>query len=157
MNRKILVPIDLSEHSLLVLERAKGSMRNGDELVLIHVVYDPSELAGFHIPHLSTELAREELLADAGKQMDAFIGKHAPGTRYRLEMGTPFKRILKVADEESASLIVIGSHKGGTMAHFIVSHASEKVIRNAMVDVLVVPLPIESEEELVRRRQKMWK
>jgi hypothetical protein len=43
------------------------------------------------------------------------------------------------------------------MAHFIVSHASEKVIRNAMVDVLVVPLPIESEEELVRRRQKMWK
>ncbi|UCG38883.1 MAG: universal stress protein [bacterium] len=152
MGRKILVPIDLSAYSVRVLERARLILREEDEIVLLHVVLDPSAFAGFHIPHLSTELARETLLQEATKSMERFVARNAPGTVFRISFGIPFKEILAAALEEEADVIVIGSHQSsGRMERLLVSHASEKVIRNAPCDVLVVPLPIQSEEELFRR------
>ncbi|UCF30947.1 MAG: universal stress protein [bacterium] len=153
MSRKILVPIDLSQDSDKVMAKALefASGTNG-EIILLHVVFNPSEFAGFHIPHLSTDKAREELIEDAASDVERFASRYAQGTPFRVEFGVPFREILRVAKEENVSAIVIGSHKwGGALEHLFVSHASEKVIRHAPCDILVVPLEIQSEEELMRR------
>ena len=155
MGRKILVPVDLSEDSEIVLERARKSARGKDQIIVCHVVLDPSEFAGFYIPHLSTDQSRKELLEEARKELKAFMESNAPEASSRLEIGVPFREILRVDEEEGVDLIVIGSHKQGATAHLFVSHASEKVIREAQCDVLVIPLKVESEEDLVRRRSKL--
>jgi universal stress protein A len=153
MGKKVLVPVDLSANSAKVLERAGLVAREGDELLLLHVVLDPSEFAGFHIPHLSMDLAREELLESARKDMERFIARHAPGTPYLLRFGVPFREILDTALQEEVEVIVIGSHQSSSsrLERLLVSHAFEKVIRSAPCAVLVVPLPIESEEEVFWR------
>lgn len=155
MGKKVLVPIDLSANSVTVLEQAGLITREDDELILLHVVLDPSEFAGFHIPHLSTEQAREELLEGAKKDMEKFVARHAPGTPYLLQFGVPFREILQTALQEEAGVIVIGNHQSssGRLERLLISHAFEKVIRHASCPVLVVPLPIESEEELFMRQR----
>ncbi|MDT8396899.1 MAG: universal stress protein [bacterium] len=157
MSRKIMVPVDLSEDSEIVLERGKFYQQEGDELILCHIVPDPAEFAGFHIPNMSTNLAKKELMDVARKELVEFVEDFAPGTAYRLVMGAPAREIIKVAEEEKVDLIVIGSHRGGAWAHLFVSNASEKVIRDAMCEVVVIPLSIDTEEQLIKRRARRKK
>ena len=149
MGRKILVPVDLTDHSVKVLSNARSIALEGDELVLLHVVPDPSHLAGFHIPHQSTDQTRDELIQDASKAMDRFIERYAPGTMYIIEFGLPSKEILRVAEREQVEALVIGSHQGGgKLEHLFSSSTTKKVLRRAKCSVEIVPLPLENEEEL---------
>lgn len=149
MSKKILVPIDLSSHSIPVLKEAQFISTEGDELLLLHVILDPSEFAGFHVPHRSTELTREELFKDAKRKMEMFVARYVPGTFYLLEFGFPYRVILDVAEKEQIGLIVIGKCKGaGLLEHLFVRSTSKKVLRHAVCNVHVVPLPVESEEVL---------
>jgi nucleotide-binding universal stress UspA family protein len=149
MSRKILVPIELTHYSINVLKFAQSVSEKGDELVLLHVVLDPSEFAGFHVPHVSMEMSREELMRDAREKMEKFVSHNAKGIPYLLEFGFPFKVILEVAEREKVDLIVIGSKEGaGRMEHIFVRGTSRKVQRDAPCEVKVVLLPLMSEEEL---------
>ena len=56
----------------------------------------------------------------------------------RLESGVPFNEILRVAEEENASVIVLGSHGKSNMAEMFLGSVSEKVIRKSKKPVLVV-------------------
>ena len=152
MKRKILVPIDLSHHSVTVLKAAKSIAEVNDQIVLLHVVLDPSRFAGFHVPHLSTEITREELMEDARKKLDRFCGRYGSGGSCLLEFGVPFKVILDIAKREKADIIVIGKRQGsGAMEHLFVPGTLKHVLLKAECDVKTVPLPMESEEELLNR------
>jgi len=152
MKRKILVPVDLSDHSLSVLNMARSIAEVEDELVLLHVVLDPSKFAGFHVPHSSTEIVRDELMEDAKKKLDRFISRHAKEASGLLGLGVPYKEILDVAKREQVDIIVIGKRQGGgAMEHLFVPRTSKNVLLKAECDVKVVPLPIESEEELLSK------
>jgi nucleotide-binding universal stress UspA family protein len=149
MSRKILVPIELTSYSINVLRSAQAVKEEKDELILLHVVLDPSEFAGFHVPHISMEQTRDELMEDAEKRMERFVSRYARGTRYILEFGFAYMEIPKVARREKANLIVIGSKQnGGGAEHLFVRSISKKVLRDAPCEVMVVPLPVVSEEEL---------
>jgi nucleotide-binding universal stress UspA family protein len=149
MGRKILVPVELTNYSTSVLKSAQSIKGEEDELVLLHVVLDPSEFAGFPVPHISTEKSRGELMEDAKNRMEKFIYRNARGTRYMLEFGFPYKVIPEVARREKADLIVIGSKQGaGKIEHLFVRSTSRKVLRDAPCEVKVVPLPLVSEDEL---------
>jgi len=149
MSKKILVAVELSHQSIRVIKSALSVKEEGDELVLLHVILDPSEFAGFYVPHLSTEQSREELLKDARERAERFIYRYARGTPYLLEFGFPYKVIPEVARRENADLIVIGQRKGGGMIeHLFVRRTSKRVLRDAQCEVRVVPLPVVTEEEL---------
>lgn len=149
MARKILVPIDLDDHSVTVLQNARSITLEGDEFILLHVVPDPSHLAGFHIPHQSTDRTRDELVQDARKAMERFIDRYAPGTPYLVEFGVPSKEILRVAEREQVEVLVIGSHqRGGRLEHLFSTSTTKKIRRRAQCSVEIVPLPLENEEEL---------
>ncbi|MBN2720158.1 MAG: GNAT family N-acetyltransferase [Proteobacteria bacterium] len=147
MARKILVPIDLGGQSVIVVENAKSLAKEGDELLLLHVVTEASH-AGFHVPHVSTEKAREESMESAALDMQEFTRRHARGVPFILRFGVPYKEILAAAKEEKADLIVIGKREGGgVIGHAFVPQTSKNVFLKAECDVEAVHLPNEMRED----------
>ena len=53
--------------------------------------------------------------------------------------GPPAVRILEVARDQQADLIVVGSHGGGALAHLLMGSVSERLLRESTLPVLVVP------------------
>ena len=55
-----------------------------------------------------------------------------------VEYGNPVKLILKTAEEENVSVIIIGSHGRSNFEEVLLGSVSEEVVRKAKVPVLVV-------------------
>jgi nucleotide-binding universal stress UspA family protein len=149
MGRKILASVDLGDCSLVVLNAARSIAGEEDELVLLHVVSDPSRYAGFHVPHQSTDRTRGELVEEARNEMERFVDRYAAGTPYLLKFGVPSKEIVKAAAEAKADVLVIGSHEsGGKLEQMFSPRTTKKILRKATCEVEVINLPLENEEEL---------
>jgi len=58
--------------------------------------------------------------------------------KIRIEKGYPVKEILKVEKEEAVSIIVLGSHGRNNIKNAFMGSVSEKVIRRAISNVLLV-------------------
>jgi len=59
-------------------------------------------------------------------------------TKIILKIGKPFLEILKTAEEEYVSLIVMGSHGMGKIEELLVGSITENVIRHSKVPVLII-------------------
>lgn len=55
----------------------------------------------------------------------------------RVESGTPWREILKVADEINADLIVVGAHASGCVRRAFLGATANQVVRHADCPVLV--------------------
>ncbi|WP_369311558.1 universal stress protein [Providencia rettgeri] len=140
MYNKILVPIDITEKSLA-------------QLVMSHIQY-LAEYENAHIHFLAiiptvpfyttmgfgfAEKADSEQ-EKVTKQLAEIIKEfNIPATKHSAQvlMGTPRDEILRVAEEISADLIVIGSRRPGMSTYFLGSTAS-MVIQNSKISVLTV-------------------
>ena len=58
--------------------------------------------------------------------------------RLRVETGMPVREILRVANEEDVSVIVIGSHGRSNLEEIFLGSVSEKVIRKSKQPVFVI-------------------
>jgi len=58
----------------------------------------------------------------------------------RVEEGTPWKTILRVADEIDADVIVMGTRTHSAMGQFLLGSTANKVMHNSKRPVLIVPL-----------------
>ncbi|MCD2530023.1 universal stress protein [Providencia huaxiensis] len=140
MYNNILVPIDITEKSLA-------------QLVMAHIQYFAKyEKAHIHflaviptVPFYTTmgfgfaEKADSEH-ENVTKQLAEIIKEfNIPNNKYSAQvlMGTPRDEILRVAEEISADLIVIGSKRPGMSTYFLGSTAS-MVIQNSKISVLTV-------------------
>lgn len=56
----------------------------------------------------------------------------------RLEEGIPFLKILEIAEEEHATVIVLGSHGKSNLREILLGSVSENIVRKAMIPVLVI-------------------
>ena len=114
MFRKILYPTDFSNGSKISINYLIQLKDAGTkEVVILHVV----DTRNLHIPDIYAMMdlsllgekqaisARKKAIKIAEKLSDAGIK-----TIIRIEIGIPFKEILRVEKEEDVSLIVIGSH-----------------------------------------------
>jgi len=154
MGRKILVPIDLSGQSVKIFNNAKSAAREGDQLLLLHVVSDPSHWGDAGAPHISTEKLGKELMDEARRDLDRFMARFAPGASSMVRIGVPYKEILAVAKEQKVDLIVLGKHEGGAMGNVFSPTTSRKVFTKAECDVEAVHLPSLTEEDLQKERGK---
>jgi len=137
---KILVPFDFSEHSEKALRWAIGIAEKWKAKVLLfHVVptllqYPPAVMGGFDTTRFETSL-----LEDAEQRMKGVVAKEK---RLEIEskvmMGEPFRDICRMAEEEKADLIVMGSHGRTGLAHVLLGSVAERVVRHAPCPVLVV-------------------
>jgi nucleotide-binding universal stress UspA family protein len=133
--RVVLHPTDFSECSEASLQVARVLARDvGARLVLLHVT--PLEVA------LEGGLAGG---GDPGADRDALEvirgQMEGPDLKYpvetRLERGDPAARVLRVAGEVGAGLIVMGTHGRSGLGRVLMGSVAEAVLRRARCPVLI--------------------
>lgn len=137
----ILIAVDLSEQSEKVGRRAcKLAEQTGARLSLLHVVeYIPVDPAGEAL--LPTPVNLEQELTDSAKQrLDALAGKlEIPHCQRYVEIGHIKSEIVRVASEQKADLIVLGSRERHGLA-LLLGSTERSVLTAAPCDVLAVRL-----------------
>lgn len=142
---KILFAHDFSENSDHAFEFAYTLARNFNaRLLIIHVINEPVDLRGFYVPHISFEKLEKEIEEGAEKMMEKFCRTRM--TNYSnydtfIVAGVPYEEILRKAEEEQVSLIVLGTQGRSGIDHFLFGSTAERVVRKAKCPVMTVRLP----------------
>ncbi|MEF3078776.1 universal stress protein [Winogradskyella poriferorum] len=138
--KKIIVPIDFSEHSEYALEAAANlAQKFGSELIVLHML----ELSNAILTANGNSINEEAVfyLKLAEQKFDAFLDRpFLEGIKV-----TPIVKHFKVwsevndvANEHHANLIVMGSHGASGVKEVLVGSNTEKVVRHADIPVLVI-------------------
>jgi len=142
---RLLVPVDLSEHSTHALDHAVELARHYDaNLHLLHIVQPgPSyDLPGVYQGALppQTDII-DALTENAHTELDERIERASlPAERMHKDIrhGNPAAEILDAAEEEDVDMIALASHGRSGVERFLMGSVAEKVIRAAPVPVFVV-------------------
>jgi len=139
---KILHPTDFSECAAQAEAMAVDLARKLDgELVLFQVLVEtPLYAEGLlNMPAVQgvydaqRKWSEETLEARAGD-----LRQRGIKASWRLQAGVPFEEIVKVAEEEHADLIVMGTHGRSGLNRVLLGSVAERVIRLAACPVLTV-------------------
>jgi nucleotide-binding universal stress UspA family protein len=137
--RRILYPTDFSDLSKPAFEVACAMARDyGAELVVLHV--SPWPVVGV-VEGITIDLPtgwEEEVRARLGN-----VSPADPAVRvvHRLERGEASAKILNVAAETKADLIVMGTHGRTGLSRLLIGSVAEDVLRKASCPVLTVNAP----------------
>ena len=150
MFTRILYPTDFSDVSKKALEYVKKLKEAGTrEVVIVHII-DERQIVRFplmkiawdreRLNNVATELqehleknAKEEL-----KTVESELKRVGFNVKVIMRIGSPFREILRVEDEEDISAIVIGSHGKSNIKEMFLGSVSENAIRYCKKPVLVV-------------------
>lgn len=142
---RILFATDFSESSEYAFEHALTLAKKFNaRLTILHVINEPVDLRGFYVPHISFEKLEDEIRESAEKMMQKFCrNKIKDFSNYETFVlaGIPYDEILKKAEEEKASLIVLGTHGRTGIDHVLFGSTAEKVVRKSRCPVMTVRLP----------------
>ncbi len=138
--KKIIVPIDFSEHSEYALKTAaKLAKKTNAELLVLHML----EMSDVILTKSDSEQQQKTVffLKLVEQKFEAFLDKD-----YLKDVNvTPivkhfkvFSEVNDVAKEHDASLIVMGSHGTSGFKEFFVGSNTERVVRNSEIPVLVI-------------------
>jgi len=134
MHKTILVPIDVAhiEKAEAMVNIARSQAGEDGQIKLLNVVEE--------VPNWVSATIPANILSDfehsAREQLTAIAGSAGENTTIEIRSGHPYQTILQVAEEFSADLIIIASHKPGMQDYFLGSTAA-KVVRHAKCSVLV--------------------
>ena len=140
--KKILVATDFSEHSNNALSYAAEFAKAFDaEVILCHIVEKldlvsslPPGGEGYFPPNLDKQLQEKAQVKCEEWLSSSNIAKGS----VRVEIGTPFVEIVRLAREEETDLVIVGTHGRGPIAHLLLGSVAEKVVRKAPCPVLTV-------------------
>jgi nucleotide-binding universal stress UspA family protein len=146
---KILFATDFSEISARALDYVRRLKDAGcTQVVLLHVIDERevnivlSQPSAFFNPEgeYEAELIQFRRKNAQGELNDIRLSLEDAGLRvtpYLIE-GIPATEIVRIADAEQASLIVVGSHGRSNISQMLLGSVSENVMRHAQQPVLVV-------------------
>jgi nucleotide-binding universal stress UspA family protein len=143
---RILHPTDFSPASDRAYDYAILLGRlTGAEIVLLHVVVPPDEVA-------TSESALRRAVKDAEKRLEvlAATAKGAERVRATVRVGSSSGEVIRCAQEERVDLVVMassGAHGGGAP----VGSVAEKVVHGLELPVLVVKAPAPKAQAAGRR------
>jgi nucleotide-binding universal stress UspA family protein len=142
---RILCGIDFSEASARALEYAWSlAEEGGGQLTLLHVLdLLPEEERGDTLAEDITPY-RRLVVKDARTRLDDLVSEHAKGAcraLVRLECGKPYRAILRVAEDSSADLVVLGIHGRNPLDRMLFGSTAQHVTRRAGCPVLTVRPP----------------
>ncbi len=136
--RRILVAADGSPASQkAVSDAAALAKENKGWLIVLHVANTGAQQASakFWEGVRRAFLEEGQAVLKAAEQVAEGIGVPA---KLRLEEGYPSERIVEIAEEESADLIVVGSRGRSKLAKMLLGSVASRVIAAAKCPVLVV-------------------
>ena len=138
--KRVLVAVDLSEHSDRVVNQAQVIANAFQaEMSLLHVVeYVPVEPMGEALlPAVDIE---DELVEGARRRMDELAERAGiPEVDRRVENGTIKSELVRVAEEISADLVILGSRERHGVA-VLLNLTEDTILHAAPCDVLAIRL-----------------
>lgn len=141
--RRILCPIDFSDHSRRALDHAVAIATWFESTVTVLNVYPvvPAASNALGAASLTVSLPtpqdREALLASM-RGFTAAIESDVP-FRFEIAEGNPASEIVERASAIPSDVIVMGTHGRSGLEHLVLGSVTEKVIRKARCPVLTVP------------------
>jgi universal stress protein A len=138
--RKLLVLLDLSDDSeqIVIAAQTQAACSNA-AIVVLHVVeFVPVEPMGESL--MPTVQIEEELVKRSREKLSELaVRLRLTGATLRVEAGNTKTEILRVAEDEHADLIVVGSRERHGLA-ILVNFTEDTVLHAAHCDVLAVRL-----------------
>jgi nucleotide-binding universal stress UspA family protein len=145
--RRILCPVDFSDHSRRALDHAIAIARWYKSTVTVLHVFSPAPVAAFgpgpvvFEPIVLTDVDRDQLLADVRAFAET---ESAPGVTVEAVVrgGNTAGEILEQATSMKADLLVIGTHGRSGFDRLLLGSVAERVLRRAGCPVMTVPGPL---------------
>ena len=144
---EVLVGVDFSDATRPVLDATARLCAGTSRAVrLVHVAAGEAELAGYDREpfEANTPAKRAGQLGDEHGRLVALGDElRAQGLTVAdptLVMGHTAGSLVRVAVDDDAELIVVGSHGHGGLHHLLMGSVAEDVVRHSPVPVLVVPI-----------------
>jgi nucleotide-binding universal stress UspA family protein len=131
--KKILCPIDFSEHSMMELEYAIFLSRQlGAKLYVVHI----AEFFNYKVPMFKKDI----LIGKINEKISETAEKH----RYKVEniiydTGEPAKKIIQIAKGKNVDIITMATHQRKGIEKFFLGSISEKVLLYSNIPVLILP------------------
>ncbi len=151
--KKIIVPIDFSEHSRRAAEVALELANGAEHLHAVHVlpIINAYEV-GLVLPDVNDDTRRrraEESLRDT------FSDKKFAGLKTVVLFGDAGTEIVRYAEVEHADLVVMPSHGYSGLKRLLIGSVAERVLRLAHCSVLILKhlLPTEEAEQPGKNRK----
>src|SRR3989338_3346406 len=141
MYKHILFATDLTEDTDYLVEKVR-SVRGltKAKLSLIHVV---EPLPGYSYAYLGIEDIEGQLIEEARQSIEKLATKLNVNKKDQfIEVGPTKTKILKIADDVKADLIICGSH-GRHGLSLLLGSTANAILHGAKCDVLTVRLPEE--------------
>jgi len=149
---KIIVPTDLSDHSRRAIEF--GSSLAAEARAALVIVHVANELAAWEFYDdafgYSGQWPLDRVLAEAALELNRYLEPHhcllkeVPVLTKRVILGVISGRIIAVAEEEKADLIVLSPRRRRGSSWLLSAGITEKVTRISPCPVLSVTPPMPS-------------
>jgi nucleotide-binding universal stress UspA family protein len=142
--RRILCPVDFSDHSRRALDHAIAIARWYKATVTVLHVFSPAPVAAMGAgpmvfePIVLTAVDRDQLLADVTAFAQA---ESAPGITMDavVREGNTAGEVLEQAASMKTDLLVVGTHGRSGFERLLLGSVAEKVLRKASCPVMTVP------------------
>ena len=133
--KTILFPTDFSTASDAALVHAESLARQMNaRLLIVHVEEPPLAYGGGELYYGLPEPSSERIL-----KMLEDVKPSDPAVPYthRLTMGDPAGEVVRMATDENAEMIILGTHGRTGMMRFLMGSVAEAIVRRAPCPVLV--------------------
>ena len=142
--KKILVPVDFSEHSAAAVEAAIDLARAfGSKLHLLHCYQiQPGGLSPYGVAIPSSYFTK--IRDAASQQLSDWQEKHVPAdvpVDASMASDVPSELIVKTAKEIGADLVVMGTRGLSGLKHVLLGSVAERTVRLAPCPVMTVHAP----------------
>jgi universal stress protein A len=139
MYKKILFATDLTDDVSYLVQRVRQMQQlTGAVLALVHVV---EPLPGYSYAYLGIEDIEGQLIQEARQSLERLGDQLKVGTHHQfIEVGPTKTKILKIAEDIAADLIVCGSH-GRHGLSLLLGSTANAILHGAKCDVLTIRLP----------------
>lgn len=138
--KRILVPVDFSEHSREAVRVAKAwAAEEGAELLVLNVMEEVN-LPGIYqleTSFVNTPATRARIEAELEEWVDDIEGPDVPVHTYA-RFGYPARTINEVVKNHSVDLIMMGTHSRTGLSRMLLGSVAEKVIRTAPCPVVAL-------------------
>ena len=147
--KTILVPHDFSASANHAAAIARDEAKaHGAKLQMLHVIDLPYQFrpdtvilpdatgAPINVKDYAVAQAEAHL-----KDLEARLAKDGVTATSFIRVGNPVDEIIRFADENAISLIVMGTHGRTGLAHLLVGSVAERVVRTSRAPVLTIRHP----------------
>lgn len=157
--KKILYATDLSKNSSYAYRYAINlAEKYNAEIVILHVIEPIPPIIKHYVKGFVDEInwdqkikyEQEVTLEGIKNHLEEFCKRESINISQCLALisktlvrpGYPLEEILKAADEEQCSLIILGTHGKGFLKQTFLGSVARSVLDRAKTPVLVIPFPI---------------